>query len=307
MTFGVSAVPSIDYSGSSLRFGLLDIKPMEVIETVKRFGMKFQRITRRFELSRAPQTYSELVTFQNRIIIDSFSIPEWFDGDKLVYEFSRRAIENYEKDEEFKKAVDALKKSDRIGRPLLSFVQFVKNRFESELDLYLETEAERFLNSNFPLSFYNKFVLFDHTYHEFLGILENNVRKYEFLASCARNFIMYQKRISEMKSAISPIIDQIDACFLQYLRLKKYIIIWNSKDYSEIRNPKFLDIKKINYPEFEKLFNEYVNKLGETRHFLLDLDNVAIQKGFYSTENAAKEVFSKLVSLDQRILTAKGT
>ena len=298
MTFGVSTSPSIDYSGSSLRVGLLDIKPMEIVEVVKKFGMKFQRVTRKYESTKTVQSFSDLVTFQNRAIMDSFSVPEWFNVDKLVCEFSQSSIQNYEKDEEFRKAIEEVKKAERKGRPLLSFIQFARSRFESEFDSYLETEADRFLNSNFPLSFYNRFVLFDNTYREFLRILENNVRRYEFLANYARNFIMYQKRISEMKSAIGPIIDQIDGCFLQYLRLKKYVVIWNSKDYAELQNPKFLDIKRVNYPEFERLFNEYVNKLDVTRNFLLDSDGGFISKELSSEENATKGVFSKLISLD---------
>jgi hypothetical protein len=221
LAFGNVSSASIGYSGSSLRYGLLEIKPVEFKETIKRAGLKFQRVIRRFETSQQPQTYSDVVTFQYEAILNSIKIPDWFDSTRLVKELSQRAIEDYEKDIEFKKAVKEIKNNkDRIARPLLSFVQFAKTRFESEIDHYLEVEADRFLRSNFPLSFYNRLVIFDDTYHEFLTVLEEIVRKYEFRARCSRNFEMYKKHISEMKWALSPIIDQVDSCFLHYFRLK---------------------------------------------------------------------------------------
>lgn len=299
MTFNISSTPSIDYSGSSLRFGLLDIKPIEVVETVKKLGMKFRIVKRGFEQLKAPQTYSELVTFQHQTIINSLRIPDWFDADRLIKEFSQRSIETYENDVEFKKAIDELKKADRKDRPLTSFVQFAKNRFESEMELYLDIEAERFMNSNLPLSFYNKFVLFDNTYYDFIKILKKKVRRYESLANVSRNFDMYRKKIREMKSAISPLIGQIDVCFLEVLRLKKYVTIWNSKDYNEIQNPKFLDINNLNYSEFENLFNSYNAKLTETRRFLAKSDEEMLQRHLYPIENATKEVFSRLITIDR--------
>jgi hypothetical protein len=305
LTLTTSGVSSIDYSGSSLRYGLLDIKPIEVVETIKKCGMKFLRITRKFESLKAPETYSDLVTFQNQAIIDSIKLPNWFDSNELIKELSRFSIESYEKDEEFKKAVEELKKADRIGRPLLSFVQFVKNRLESKRDLYLDLEADRFLRSNFPLSVYNRFVVFDNTYQEFLKILEDKVRRYEFLANYSRNFEMYKKRISEMRVALSPIIDQVDACFLHYSRLKKYMVVWNAKDYSELRNPKFLDIGNVDYAEFEKVFAEYCNKLMETRQLLLRLDEDILRRNFDLTEYATRKVFSRLATLPSSSLTLK--
>ena len=305
MTFARSDISSIDYSGSSLRYGLLDIRPIEVVETIKKAGIKFLRITRKFENLKAPETYSDIVTFQNETIINSMKIPKWFDADKLINEFAQQAIKSYEEDEEFKKAVEEVKKAQQIGRPLLSFVHFVKNRFESERDHSLEIEADRFLRSNFPLSFYNRFVVFDNTYHEFLGFLENEVRTYEFLARCARSFDMYGKRISEMRRAISPMIDQIDACLLHYSRVKKYVTVWNAKDYGDLRNPKFLDIGNVDYTEFEKILDEYNNELMKTRQLLSSLDENAARKELEMAEYPPRKAFSKLAALQSCSLPPK--
>jgi hypothetical protein len=295
---------SIGYSGTSLRFGLLGIKPVEFTETFKKAGMKFQRVIRRFESLPQPKSYAEMVNFTNEAIFSSIKIPDWFDSAKIVKEFSQYAIAEYDKDTEYKRAVENLKNNkDRIGAPLLSFVQYAKNKFESELDYYLQEEADRFLRSNFSLSFYNKLSVFDNTYFEFLKILEDTVRKYEFLARCARNFQMYDKHISEMKRHIGPIIDKVDSCFLEYFRLKHYIAVWNAKDYTELQNPKFLDINKLQYDEFERLSLGYYNTLTQTRSILLKIDENILSAGHYGRQDEIQDIFGRLATLPSGSLT----
>jgi hypothetical protein len=301
-TLGIS---SIDYAGNSLRYGLMDIRPVEVVETIKKFGVKFRKITGTFEQLKPVKTYADLVNFENEAIFDSVEIPKWFDVDKLVKTYSQHSIEYYEKDTEFKKAVEEVKRAERKGRPLLSFVQFVRNRFESERNLYLEIEAQRFLRSNFPLSFYNKLVVFDNTYSDFLKILENKVRFSEFYASCARNFDMYEKKISEMQRIVSPIIDQMDTCFFQYTRLKKYVSIWNAKDYSDVFDPKYLDIKNVDFSELGRLLKEYDARLKETRGLLLRQDPEILSTRIDPKDSTAK-MFGKLVMLPSDSLNIKG-
>jgi hypothetical protein len=288
--------PLADYSGSALRFGLMDIKPIEVVEIIKKFGLKFKKITRTFELSRPMKSFEDLVTFQNETVFNMIEIPQWFDAKRLVYVFSQHNIENYEKDAELKMALEELKTSERKGRPLLSFIQFIKRRFEAERDNYVDLEAEIFLNSNFPFSLYNKFVVFDNLFYDFLKILENQVKWYEFKASSARNFLMYQKRIAEMKKEIGPIIDKFDECVFSLTCLKRYIVIWNAKNYDEIFNFKFLDIKNVDFVKFEELYNNFSNKLREAKGFLLRYDPLILNREIRHDEYT-REMFGKLVNL----------
>ncbi len=302
MALTTSGAPTIGYSGSALRYGLMDVKPIEVVETVKRFGLKLRRITRTFRSLKPSRSYADLVTFENEAIFGSVEIPKWFDADKLVKSYSQRSIDNYEKDTEFKEAVENVRNAQRKGRPLLSLVQFVKQRFGSRIDSYLELESKRFLNSNFPLSYYNKLVVFDNTYYDFLKILEDKVRMHEFRASCSRSFPMYRKKIGEMQKALSPILDQTDKCFFAYMRLKKYVNIWNSKDYKEIFNPKFLDIKQLDFSEFKKLHNDYNMKLRENREFLLRYDSEFLHKE-RASKDSTTNMFAKLVMTPSSSLT----
>ena len=292
----------LGHSGSALRYGLMDIKPIEVVETIKRFGLKFRRRSRTFESLKPSKSYADLVTFENEAIFSTIEIPKWFDAEKLAKTFSQNSIESYENDTELKEVVENVRKAQRKGKPLLSFAQFMKHRFESKRDYYLELEAKRFLSSNFPLSFYNKLSVFDNTYYDFLKILEDTVRIYEFRASCSRNFRMYAKKINEMKRRISPILDQTDNCFFSYSRLKRYVAIWNSKDYKEIVYPKFLDIKNLDSSEFEKLRNDYITKLRETRRFLLRYNPEIFHKKL-DLDESTRNMFGKLVMLPSSSLS----
>ena len=300
-----TVTPLSDYSGSTLRFGLMDIKPVQVIETVKRFGMKFKRTSQKFELLKPPQSYEELVTQRNETIFGTIEMPEWFDASKLVETFSQDSISRYEKDEELKEMVESIKKADRKGRPLLSFIQFMKQRFESRKDHYVEIEANRFLRSNFPLSFYTKFVVSDKTYYDILKVLEGIVRMYEYQASTARSFSMYKKKINEMKRKVAPILDNLDEHSFSCSCLKKFVMVWNSKDYEEVTNPEFLDIDKVERTEFHRLSRIYNSKLREVRGFLLHYDPDFLCKEIYPIDNTAK-MFGKLVMFPSSSLSFKG-
>lgn len=293
---------STNYCGSALRFGLVDINPIEVAETIKRFGLKFRRISRRFEPLNPSQSFPDWITFQNEAIFAKIDVPNWFEVERLVKLYSQTSVQRYEKDTEMKEAIEKVRKSKRIEGPLLSFTSFMRNRFESRREKYLEVEATRFLTSNFPLSFYNRFVILDNTYYAFLRVLENTVRRYEFLARYARNFRMYSKHIEEMKRAITPLLEQVESCFFLGSCLKKYVMIWNTKNYEKIEGPEFLDIRNIDYSKFEQLNNELKTKLTETRRLILKYDPNVLQKKL-SLENETAKMFGKLVMLPSDSLT----
>lgn len=287
---------SIGYSESALRFGLMNIKPIQVVETIKKFGVKFKRITTRFDSLTPSKSYSDLVYFKNEAVIGSIDIPEWFDATKLIETFSQRSIQNFEKDKDLQEEIENVRKAERVGRPLLSFAQYVRQKYESEMEEYLEIEAHRFLNSNLPLSFYNKLVVFDNTYYEFLKVLEDIVRMHEFHASTARSFAMYQKMINKMKRRIAPLIDQMDQSVFAVKRLKKYVSIWNSKDYAEIHYPKYLDIKKVDPSVFEELSLDCNLKIKQTRGLLLDYNKSILQE-VIDFKDSTRKMFSKLLTL----------
>jgi len=294
----------IDDSGSVLRFGLIDIKPVEVVETIKRCGVKFQRTTRYFESLKPSQSYEDFVTLINKVIFTKIDVPSKFEVDQLVKLSTQKSVMRYESDTELKNAIEELRNSSKIGRPLLNFTLFVKNRFETKREVYLESEAMRFLNSNFPLSFFNKFVIFDNTFFDFLKVLEKIVRWYELRATTSRNFRMYSKQISEMKKILSPLIDQIDRCLFDVSCLKNYILVWNSDSYEEIlEEPKFLDFGKINPSKFNELSNEFETRLTEIRGLLLEFDTQIFQKEPRLENEFTEKMFAKLTMMPSEDLS----
>jgi len=187
ITLAINASSSLlNYPQNSLRFGLIDIKPVEVSESLKLGHVKFRTRIVKLEPTKPITSFEELVTLENSTIFSSITIPSWFNAQELVSAFSKRSVDRFEHDTELKQVIENLKRRDRKG-PFSTFVQFMKERFESEKESYLETEAKRFLLSNLPLSFYNKFTVFDNTYYDFLKVVESIVRSHEFLARYARN------------------------------------------------------------------------------------------------------------------------
>lgn len=290
--FGVAT----DYSGSALRFGLVDVKPIEVVDTIKKFGIKFTRKTQAFESLRPSESFADFVTLENEAIIARILVPDWFEAERVIRIFSQRSIKRYEEDAELQKAIKELRSSKAIEGPLLRFTRFIINRFESKREEYVEIEAGRFLASNFPLSFYRRFIVFDNTYYDLLKVSEQIVRFSEFHARTARNFQMYSRQIETMKRTLSPLIDQMDICFFAASCLKKYISIWNAKTYEELeRGPEFLDLKNIDGQEFERLCNDFEARLLEMRELLLKHDPRIIRKEPRLENEPTAKMFGKLV------------
>jgi len=294
-----SAVTASDYPTSVLRFGLLDIKPIEIRKTIKRAGVKFIRITRRLERLKPEKSYYDFVTLQNEAIFGAIDIPEWFDSEKLVKVFTERRISYYNTDKEYKRAVELLKKGEKSPGSLLSFINFAYERFKSMINDSLENEANRFLNSNFPLSFFSESIILDHTMLDYLKLLKKIVRHYDISSKRPRarsEFRIYARVIEDMKREIAPVIDQMDACLLSYICLDRYINIWNSKSYDDIFESKFLDINNLDYSAFSELFENFNSKHMETRKFLLDVAPEIFHSELDLENDPTAKMFSKLVT-----------
>lgn len=287
------------YTSNVLRYGLVDIEPFEVSKIIKKSGLKFRVVERGFRPLTSSRNYEELVTNKYYNIFQTIEVPENFDVDILVKMVSQSSVEAYEKDEEIKRAVEEVRKARRIGKPLLEFIRLFKNRYESEFDQNLKMYANRYLKSNFPLSFFSKLAAFDNLVIDFLRIMEGIIRNYEFRASTARNFQVYKRIIREMQRKLVPIIDELDLCDLAYSRLKWYIKLWNSKDYEEIFNPEFLDRNKIDLSEFNDLYRMYDEQIKSSRRMLWQYYKQPIVGMFYKKEmmikGAARNVFANLL------------
>jgi len=267
LNLGVSQ--TISYPQNSLRFGLLDIKPVEITENTKLGNIRFKVTKTKLEPTKPVNTFEELVTADNTEIFTSVSIPEKFKIPDLIKAFANMSLKRFENDVELQQEIKNMNRSDR-GKPFYNFISFMKHRFEKEKNGRLDIEAQRFLMSNLPLTFYNKFAVFDSVYYDFLRTVQEIVRAHEFAAQYSRSNQMYAKKIVAMQHELDPIINKFDECSYAYSRLKKYIIIWNAESLNELNWPKFLDINKIEATEFEQLSKEFDVKLKEMKNILLE-------------------------------------
>lgn len=297
-----SGATSLGYSSSALRFGLMDIKPVEVKETFKRWGMKFRRIGIRYEPLRPTESYKDFVTLANSMILSRIPLPEKFDRTKLVRVLAEAAVKRYENDKEFQEALAELKEkgSRDSGKSLTSFVNFMKSRFERDLQDYFESEAESFMKSNFPLSFFSKLSLMDNTYLIFLVITERVVRRCEILATLPgtrKPADAFKQRIEEMKQVLSPLIDQMDECVDSYFAIKRYINIWNARDYDDALNPEFLDKEKVDPEVLAELQATYMSNLSNIRKLLFQMSRLYSPEAFETKIDFSDPTIRMLVKL----------
>jgi len=292
------AVTSLDYNTSALRSGLLTVKPIEIAKTIKKYGLRFRQVTRRLDFEKSPRTFEDVVKLNNEIFVSKIEVPPQFDPMKLAEYYTKKSIDNYKKDTELKQIIQEVKESTRVAGPLLSFVRFIRNRFESELRDYIRLNARGFLQSNFPLTFFSSFVLSDYTFHSCVLILENLVRRYEIRSNLPRartEFRIYQRVIGEMKGEISPIIDQMDTFLMSELCLKRVIDLWNSETYDDIYKPKFLDMKKVKHEGLSRLENEFKTNLRETRHFLYSINPSVVSTKYDFRNDSTSQMIGKLL------------
>ena len=284
---------------TALRYGLVDIEPFEISKIVKKFGLRFRVTERGFRPSTPSKDFEELVFAKYSNLFQTIEVPEIFDVDVLVEVISKAHVKAYERDEEIKKAIEEIRDAQRKCRPLLNFIRLLRRRRESAFSRGLRRYASRFLKSNFPLSFFTKLATFDSLIIDFLQIMEGIVRIYEFKASAARNFQRYQRIIKEMQRKLIPIIDELDLCDLAYLRLKWYVYLWNSEDYEDIFEPKFLDLNRVDLFEFQDLLRIYEEQLMSSRRVLWryykDPMLVSLCRKEIAIKGEAKSIFANLL------------
>ena len=292
MSFDTIAVPS--YPQNSLRFGLIDIKPVDITEDAKLGKIKVRVTRTKLQPTKPVSTFEELVVSENNEVFSSITIPERFKVKELANNFSKLSIETFQNDNELQTEIENMKRLDR-KKPFYNFIQFMTERFEKERESHLDIEAKRFLASNFPLTFYHKFIVYENTYYDFLKTLKDIVRTHEFLANYSRNSQMYAKRIATMQHELGPLIDKFDKCSFACTRLKKYVSVWNSETYDELPWPDFLNFERTNLSEFEQLSNDFNIKLKEMRMALLEFNPNIWKKTIDNKDSTTKMIGNLLV------------
>jgi len=292
------ATSSMEYPSSALRYGLLSIKPIPYEEIVKVKGIKFKTTGIRFEPEKQFDKYEDFIDFRYYQIFERMPLPEAFSLEKTRQHFVETAIKTFNEDKELQNELEKKETS------LLGFVSFLRNRFESRVSEYYEIEANRFLHSNLPLSFFSQIAMVLNTYQKYLSLIKRVVRRCEMLSGLPgiRNrFGATERQLKEMKQVLSPLIDKMDSCLRELHALKLYVILWSAKDIDEVDHPEFLDITKLDQAYFLEYFNSYTTQLRNMRRMIYDVSKDFDPEIFsreIASSNTTTVLLSKLLSSD---------
>ncbi|MDW8041168.1 MAG: hypothetical protein RMJ03_07130 [Nitrososphaerota archaeon] len=290
------SISSIEYPSSALRYALLDVKPIPFEEIVKIKGIKFLKKGIRYEPEKKFDKIEDFVTFRYEQIFSRMPIPEAFSPEYIFDHFVSNTIKKIEEDKELREELEKKEKS------LLGFVDFIQKRFENEISDYYMSEADRFLRSNLPLSFFAQTSMFINTYQKYLSLVKRIVRRYEILSSLGGvrdRLRSHEQQLASMKKVLGPLIDAMDLFCIDALSLKLYVTIWSAESIEEIENPKFLDINKLDPSYFQEYLTSYGVQLKNMRKLIFQMSreyDPEIFKKEVVSGNSETALLSKLLS-----------
>lgn len=294
------ATSLIGYPSSVLRYGLLSVKPIRFEEVRKMKGMKFLVKGIRYEPEKSIEKFEDFVGLRIGQILDRMPLPESYSAEKIYDHFVKNSLEQFDEDGELKRELE------KRGTSLLGFVKFFKSRYEKEIPLSYSGEADRFLRSNLPLSFFAQTSMFINTYQKYLTIIKEVVGRYESLAGIAgvrdRDRHIGQQ-LNKMKYVLSPLIDEMDKCAIEINALKTYICIWCADRFEDIDDPRFLDINKLDPAVLDEYKLNYDTEHKNMRKMIYEtaasyVPNL-LQKEIMPEDSVAV-MLSKLLSSDMK-------
>jgi hypothetical protein len=297
-------VQQLETPSSALRYSLLNVKPIPFQDIVRIKGQSYTRRGIRYiPDGSTPQTNFEnlqdFIAFRYEQIFEKMPMPERFSKEQLLEHFQNKAIDYVNKDKELKEQIEQ-------GHGLLGIVQFFKGRFKKEIDSRYSVEANRFLNSNLPLSFFSRTSMFTDTYEKYLDVIERVVRRHELLQNLpgVRDKGKASKvQMSIMKRKLAPIIDQMDICTIESLSLRLYVSIWSANDIKEIEEPHFLDIKKLESAYFEEYCLSYEKAQKNTRRIIYELSKEyypELMSQYVVSSSSTADMLGKLLLCEHR-------
>lgn len=288
------SISSIECPSSTLRYVLLNVRPIPFEEIQKIKGIKFRVRGIRYEAEKQFDKIEDFVTFRYEQIFSRLPIPESLDMEQIFERIVNTTIRKIKEDKEI------MAEMEKKETSLFKFVMLIKERFEKNLFDYYASEANRFLRSNLPLSFFVQTSAFIDTYQKYLSLVERIVKRYEILSSIKRRdqIRAREEQLNIMKKVLAPLIDRMDLFTTDMLSLKLYVIIWSAESIEETENPRFLNIEKLDHTYFQEYLKNYNIQLKNVRKVLFELsknyDPELFRKEIMPDESAAT-MFSKIL------------
>jgi len=258
MSFGSVDGPSGADTSSLLRFGLTGLKPIHVRETIRRWGLRFERVYTTFQPTDIPKSYPDYALLKIQGVFSNISIPEYFEKDKLIEYYVNKKVMAYENDKEFTEQVKKLKKAKGSISPLMDFVTFCKNRYQENIMELYNVNSINFYSSDLSFSVINDLSRSDNVYALFLNLLYDILYSYNIrLGLRAKSDSKYfDKVFSSMKTEIHEIIDVADRMCFHESCLRRLFTIWNAKNYDDLENVEYIYFKNIPQTDFTRIYQD---------------------------------------------------
>jgi len=292
------AISSLDHPSSAFRYALLTVKPIPFEEIIKVKGVKFRQKGIRYEPEKQFESYEDYVRFRYKQILSKMPLPESFSYEKLYDHFCEVAVKRFKEDKQLQEELE------KKERSLLGFVDFIMRRFENKMTDYYMSEANRFMCSNLPFSFFTQTSMFINTYHKYLSLVRRIVRRYKIksnMPGVRRRLEQHEKELASMKSVLSPLIDRMDSCCIELQSLKLYVSIWSADKPEEIDAPRFLDVKKLDQTYLTEYNLNYNREHMIIRRMIFQMSkeyDPEIFKKEVTSGNSTAVMLGKLLSSD---------
>jgi len=266
MSAPVGLLAPVD-SASALRCGFAGLHPISIRKTIRKWGLKLTTVRWQFkkQLSHIDliETYPSYVTFMNDSVMKKIKLPSAIDSKALADVITKKTLERFDKDHELKSALSKVEKERNSARPFLEFTRFLRKRFDEKRTQDVQSKAEMFMSSNLPFSFFTNLVAANEIYEGFLDVMERKINLYEsvWLYKARNNPVRFRAKFQEMKDSLSPLFDVMERTSFTQKCLSVLILASNCDDEEAFFSVDFVDLKKIDYEQLERLSTEFDNSL----------------------------------------------
>jgi hypothetical protein len=251
---------------SVLRFGFANLQPISIKKTVQKWGLKLTTISWQLRSERRTdfiESYPTYVAFLNDSVMKKVKLPENIESHALAQAMTKRTIEQFEKDKELKSVLVKVEKEKDSAKPFLEFVRFLRKRFDEERAKTVQAKAEMFTSSNLPFSLFTNLVMSNEIFEGFLDVMHKKINLYEsvWLYKFRNDPVRFKKKFQEMKDSLAPLFDVMELSSFSQKCLSTLIFAYNCANVESLSSTDFIDIKRIDYQQFEQLSAEFSSSL----------------------------------------------
>jgi|GEM_PF-3737490 len=229
------------------------------------------------------KSFEEYVRMKNEFLVNSITSPPHFDRKKIVDLLTSYTIDSVKKDPKLYKFLN-IEKRKGLNR-ILEFVESMLQNMENDEKVSINTQAENFLSSDFPLSFFTNFLVLEKVEEAYLHYLKAAIKHYKVLLSFPEIRNNQRRRLhilSEIKQNLYPFFRKFEDCMFSKDCLSLFIFLYNSDSYDDLFKNKRVTIKKLDQTELKRLqdkfekdiddFNQIISKVAP-EHLYKEMDN----------------------------------